>query len=246
MSDTWKGSRAEQLLAKARAAEPIDPARLAALKARAPARAAEGAAAWVAGLATALALTLMASRLDREPALPLLQLPPQAERPSAASAQPQSTSPAELPASHPAPARRRIVRAALPSTAPEVPAVEPPPAEAPVSPPLMALPSKTTVQEAPYRARPLRELMELEEDLGGLAARAADRAELRDYLSSKGARLSPELLLLRAELASDAGDCAGALDDLGLLFARPTDLKLVLRADRLSKRCLSVARGEGP
>lgn len=88
--------------------------------------------------------------------------------------------------------------------------------------------------------------MELEEDLGGLAARAADRAELRDYLSSKGARLSPELLLLRAELASDAGDCAGALDDLGLLFARPTDLKLVLRADRLSKRCLSVARGEGP
>lgn len=55
-----------------------------------------------------------------------------------------------------------------------------------------------------------------------------------------------ELLLLRAELAGEAGDCAGALDDLVLLYARPADLKLTLRADRLSKRCLSVARREAP
>ena len=70
MSDSWKGSPAEQLLAKARAAEAIDPARLAALKARAPTRAAEGPTAWIAGLSAALALTLVASRLDREPAPP--------------------------------------------------------------------------------------------------------------------------------------------------------------------------------
>lgn len=247
MSDSWKGSPAEQLLAKARAAEAIDPARLAALKARAPTRAAEGAAAWIAGLSAALALTLVASRLDREPAPPAAEVPPQAERPVAASAEPQSARPAEIPASHPAPARRRVVRGAPPSTAPEVPAQEPPPPiEPPVSLPLIALPSKAEIPEAPYRARPLRELIELEQDLGELAAPVTDRAELRDYLSSKGARLSPELLLLRAELAGDAGDCAGALDDLVLLYARPADLKLALRADRLSKRCLSVARSETP
>lgn len=252
MSDSWKGSPAEQLLAKARAAEAIDPARLAALKARAPTRAAEGPTAWIAGLSAALALTLVASRLDREPAPPAAEVPHRAERPVAASAEPQSAEPqsarpAEVPASHPAPARRRVVRGAPPSTAPEVPAQEPPPPiEPPVSLPLIALPSKAEIPEAPYRARPLRELIELEQDLGELAAPVTDRAELRDYLSSKGARLSPELLLLRAELAGDAGDCAGALDDLVLLYARPADLKLALRADRLSKRCLSVARSEAP
>ena len=249
MSDTWKGSPAEQLLAKARAAEPIEPARLAALKARAPARAAEGAAPWIAGLAAALALTLMASRLDREPALPVVEVMPHAGRPIAAPAEPQGPPPAEVPAAPPAPVRRRVARAAPPSTAPEVPAQEPPPIEPSLNLPLVAQPSKLPSHEAPYRARPLRELIELEQDTswpGGLAARAADRAELRDYLSSKGPRLSPELLLLRAELAGDAGDCAGALDDLVLLYARPADLKLALRADRLSKRCLSVARGEVP
>jgi len=124
---------------------------------------------------------------------------------------------AEVPAASPAPSRRRIVRAAPPSTAPEVPALEPPPVKAPLNLPLVAGPSRrSSHDEAPYRARPLRELLEQEEDASGLAIRAADRAELRDYLSSKGARLSPDLLLLRAELASDAGDCDGALDDLVL------------------------------
>ncbi len=143
--------------------------------------------------------------------------PAQTERPSAAPAEPQGVRRAEVPAASPAPSRRRIVRAAPPSTAPEVPALEPPPVKAPLNLPLVAGPSRrASHDEAPYRARPLRELLEQEEDASGLAIRAADRAELRDYLSSKGARLSPDLLLLRAALASDAGDCDGALDDLVL------------------------------